>query len=249
MYNLDINFLKDRDLVKTAETSTKTLTDPSSLSDKVPITAGAAAALILPLLMFSYLKHVEARTAELEGEIQQLEGEIAELGSQNTKIEEIKQQVEAAAADTQAFIGVFEKIRPWAAILQVVSDRTPPGVQVNSIQQTGSQGNLGINLSGIAKSYDDVNDFMLFLARSPFFDGGNITLNGASTTEIPVNFEGEPELPENASLIVPQGVKYTISAQLSNTPASQLIQEINNKGSVGVVTRLKILEGLGGIAK
>lgn len=249
MYSLDINFLKDRDLVKTPETLTKSGTESSPLGDKIPIAAGAAAALILPLLMFSYLKHVEARTAALQGEIQQIEGKIAELGNQNTKIEEVRQQVDAAEAETQALVGVFEKIRPWAAILQVVSDRTPPGVLVDSLQQTGSAQEAGISISGTARSYDDVNDFVLFLARSPFFDKQNTRLNGASTTELAVNFAEEPELPENASLILPEGVKYTISARLSDTPTLELIQEIDNKGSVGVATRLKTLERQGAIAK
>ncbi|WP_036482897.1 PilN domain-containing protein [Myxosarcina sp. GI1] len=249
MYSLDINFLKDRDLVTTSETTTKSLTDPSALADKAPIAIGAAVALIFPALMFGYLKRVEAKTAELEGEIQQTQGEIAKLSQENSQLDELKQQVETAKAETQAFVSVFEKLTPWAAILQEVSDRTPPGVRVDSLQQTGAEGEAGINLAGVALSYDDVNDFVLFLERSPFFDSRNTKLNGASTTELAVNFEDEPELPENASLVIPQGVKYTIFAQLSDTPTSQLIQEINNKGSVGVVTRLKTLERQGAIAK
>lgn len=250
MYSLDINFLKDRDLVKTSETATtKSFTDPSSLNDNLPIIAGAIAAVLLPGLMFGYLKRVEAKTKSLESEIQQLQGEIADISGQNTQLEEVKQQVAAAEAETQAFVSVFEKLDPWAAILEEIGDRTPPGVRVDSLQQTGSEGEVGINLAGVARSYDDVNDFVLFLQRSPFFDRRDTKLNGASTTDLTVNFEDEPELPENATLIVPQGVKYTISAQLSDTPTSQLIQQINDKGSVGVATRLKILERQGAIAK
>ena len=57
--------------------------------------------------------------------------------------------------------------------------------------------------------------------------------------------ENEDDLPENYSFSLPEGVKYTISAQLNNAPSSELIEEINQKGSTGLVTRLKTLERKG----
>jgi type IV pilus assembly protein PilN len=60
-----------------------------------------------------------------------------------------------------------------------------------------------------------------------------------------VEIANQDDLPENASIEIPQGVKYTINTELSNTPASKLIREIENKDSDGIVTRLKILERKG----
>lgn len=249
MYSLDVNFLKDRELNKTTEVVISEEKSQSSIAAKIPIALGAVALILFPATAFGYLKSIEGQTTALEAEIKQMEGEIASLGSQNSKIDEVKAQIQQVENETQGLVGVFEKIRPWAAILQELSDRTPPGVQVDSIQQNGSGSNMGINLAGVARTYDDVNDFVLFLQRSPFFDEKEITLNGASLTDLGVEVENQDDLPDNVTLEVPDGIKYTISARLNNQPASKLIEEIEKKGSVGVVTRLKTLERKGAIAK
>ena len=247
MYNLDINFLRDRIPESSVDLSGDFVKKEPSIADKIPIIAGAIAALVAPAIAFGYLRSVKAQTTEIKAEIQVIEAEIAELGSQNTKIEEVNAEIEQVEQETAALVGVFDKIEPWAAILQEVSDRTPPGVLVESLQQSGSGDEIGINMAGVARSFDDVNDFVLFLQRSLFFDGQQVRLNGASVADFSVEIENRDEidLPENASLEIPQGVQYTIFAQLSNVPSSQLIKEIENKGSIGLVTRLKTLERKG----
>ena len=247
MYNLDINFLRDRIPESSVDLSGDFVKKEPSIADKIPIVAGLIVALIAPAIAFGYLRSVKAQTTEIKAEVQQIESEIADLGNQNKKIEEVNTQIQQVEQETAALVGVFEKIKPWAAILQEVSDRTPPGVLVESLQQSGSGESTGINIAGIARSFDDVNDFVLFLQRSPFFDGQQIRLNGASVASFSVEIENEEEigLPENASLEIPEGVKYTISAQLNNVPSSQLIEEIAKKGSTGLVTRLKTLERKG----
>ena len=57
--------------------------------------------------------------------------------------------------------------------------------------------------------------------------------------------ENKDELPDKVNLTIPKGVKYSIDAQLANKPNSQLIKELNNKGSLGLLTRLKTLENKG----
>lgn len=250
MHNLDINFLRDRGIEQSTEVSSSIAQkkEPSIL-DKIPIAAGLIVALVAPAITFGYLQSVKAQTASVNEEIQQLETQIADLGNQNKKIEAANADIQKVQQETAALVGVFEKIKPWAAIMQEVSDRTPPGVQVDSIQQSGSGNSSGVNLAGVARSYDDVNDFVLFLQRSPFFNAKEIKLNGANLSSFPVEVENEEDLPDNATLEIPQGIKYTISAQLNNVPSSQLIEEINQKGSVGLVTRLKTLERKGAILK
>lgn len=249
MYNLDINFLKDRGLDRAVETSTVIEKRQPSINEKIPIAAGLIALVVFPAITFTYLKKVEAKTTAIEQEIKQIEGEITALGNQNKKIEEVNEQIKQVEAETQALVGVFEKIRPWAAILQEVSDRTPPGVQVDSIRQNGSGTNIGVSLSGVARTYADVNDFVLFLERSPFFDRNNIVMGTVNSADLNFEVENEEDLPDNVSYTLPSGVKYSITAQLNNLPASRLIEEIENKGSVGVVTRLKTLERKGAISK
>ena len=246
MHNLDINFLRDRGLEESADIGDSLVQQKEpSIADKIPIAVGAIVALIAPAITFGYLQSVNAKTAGVEQEIRQIESEIADLGNQNQKIEAINIEIEQVESETSALIGVFEKIEPWAAILQEVSDRTPPGVQVDSIQQSGSGSGTGINMSGTARSYADVNDFVLFLQRSPFFEKSEIKLNTAGVTSFSVEVENEDDLPGNISYEIPEGIKYTISAQLKDVPSSELIEEIEKKGSTGLVTRLKMLEQKG----
>ena len=250
MYNLDINFLRDRNPEESLDLSRDFAQKKEpTLADKIPIALGAFVFLLAPAIAFMYLKNVQASTAVVQSEIQQIESEIADLGNQNQKIDAVNAEIQKVQQETTALVGVFEKIKPWAAIMQEVSDRTPPGVLVESLQQSGSGGSTGINIAGIALSYEDVNDFVLFLQRSPFFNAKQIRLNGASVTSFPVEIENEDELPDNASLELPEGIKYTISAQLNNVPSSQLKEEIAEKGSVGLVTRLNTLERKGATLK
>ena len=250
MYNLDINFLRDRGLEQSTDISNNLVQKKEpNITDKIPIAVGALIAIIAPAITFVHLQSVNAKTVSVEEQIKQIESEIANLGNQNQKIEAANAEIQKVERETAALIGVFEKIKPWAAILQEISDRTPPGVQVDSIQQSGSGAGTGINLAGTARSYADVNDFVLFLQRSPFFNAKNIKLNTAGSTKFTVDIENEEDLPDNVSFEVPEGIKYKISAQLKNVPSSKLIEEINKKGSTGLVTRLKILEQKGAALK
>jgi type IV pilus assembly protein PilN len=249
MYSLDVNFLKERGGNQASPSEAKPEKVKQPIAKQIPIALGAIALVAFPGAAFGYLKQLESQKAALEQEIQNIDSEITSLQSQNQQLDQIRQQVGAVDQEIQALIKVFEKIRPWSAILQEVSDRIPPGVQVDTIQQSGSLDNTQLIFSGIARSYDDVNDFVLFLQRSPFFNSQNIKLTGASLADFAISIENTDEIPENLEVDFPQGVKYSITTQLSNTPASQMIREFNNKGSVGLVTRLKTLEYKGAILK
>ena len=246
MYNLDINFLRERRAEQADDIASSFVEKKeASLADRIPIIAGIIVAIAAPAITFSMFKSVKAETTVVETAILQLESEIAELGNQNQRIEELNTEIQQVKEETAALVGVFEKIEPWAAILQEVSDRTPPGILVESLQQSGSGDSIGLNIAGDALSYDSVNDFVLLLERSPFFDKNQVRLNGASTTNFSVQIENEEDLPENASLEIPEGVQFTISAQLANVPSSQLIKEIEKLGSDGLVIRLNTLERKG----
>lgn len=250
MYNLDINFLRDRNPEESIDLSRDFVPKKeATIADKIPLVLGGFVFLLTPAITFISLKNVEASTATVQQEIQQIESEIADLGNQNKKVEAANAEIQKVQQETTALVGVFEKIKPWAAIMQEVSDRTPPGVLVESLQQNGSGGSTGINIDGVARSYDDVNDFVLFLQRSPFFNAKQIRLNGASIAKFSVEVENEDDLPDNATLEIPEGIKYTISAQLNNAPSSQLKEEIEKKGSLGLVTRLNTLERKGATLK
>lgn len=241
MFSLDINFLKDRGLDAAVAKETLIEQKSASIADKVPIITGAIIAIVLPAMTFGYSKTFEARQTKLKKEIQQIEADISKAQGQGKSLEDMEAQVKKARSETQALISVFDKIRPWSAIVREVGDRTPPGIQIDSLAQNGS----GIKINGTARSYSDVNDFVLFLQRSPFFDANKIVLGTVQSSSWTVNLANKDELPKNVNLTIPKGVKYSIDAQLANKPNSQLIKELNNKGSLGLLTRLKTLENKG----
>ena len=249
MYPLDINFLKDRGFDDAVETQSEAPKKPAPIAEKIPIVVGGIIALALPLLSFQYARSFEAKQAEAQSKIAEVEAEIAKKQGENQTLEQMKTQVQAAKAETQALVQVFDKIRPWSAILQEIRDRTPPGVQVDLLSQSGSGSDIKLQISGSARSYNDVNDFVLFLQRSPFFDRNGIILGNVNTGDLEIDVANQEELPDNVSFTLPQGVQYSITAQLNNLPSSGLIKELQEKGSIGVLTRLKTLEQQGAITK
>ena len=249
MFSLDINFLKDRGLDAAIAKETLIESHSSSLADKVPIIAGAVIALVLPAMTFSYSQTFAGQQAKLQQEIQKLEAEIAKSQGQAKSLDDLKAQVTKAKNETKALVGVFDKIRPWSAILREVGDRTPPGIQIDSLEQDGSGSNLQLRIGGTARSYSDVNDFVLFLQRSPFFEAKKIVLGTVKNSSWNVELANEEELSKNVNLTIPNGVQYSINAQLANKPNSELIKELNSKGSLGLLTRLKTLENKGVIIK
>lgn len=249
MYPLDINFLKDRGFDDAVETQSEAPKKPAPIAEKIPIVVGGIIAIVLPLLSFQHAKSFETKQAEAQSKIAEVEAEIAKRQGENQSLEQMQTQVEAARNETQALVKVFDKIRPWSAILQDVSDRTPPGVQVDSLSQSGSGNNIKLQISGSARSYNEVNDFVLFLQRSPFFDKNGIILGNVNTGNLQIDITNEDELPDNVSFSLPEGVKYNITAELNNLPPSRLVKELQEKGSIGVLTRLKTLEQKGAITK
>ena len=249
MYPLDINFLKDRGFDDAVETQSDAPKKPAPIAEKIPIVVGGIIAVALPLLSFQYARSFEAKQAEAQSKITEVEAEIAKKQGESQTLEQMQTQVQAAKTETQALVQVFDKIRPWSAILQEIRDRTPPGVQVDSLSQSGSGSDINLQISGSARSYDDVNDFVLFLQRSPFFDKNGIILGNVNTGDLQIDVANQEELPENVSFTLPQGVQYSITAQLNNLPSSGLTKELQEKGSIGVLTRLKTLEQQGAITK
>ncbi len=246
MFSLDINFLSDRSLDTAVAKETQIEKSSSSVADKIPIIAGAIIAIALPALTFSYSKTFAGQQAKLQQEIKQLEAEITKSQGEAKSLEEFKAQVTTATSETKALVGVFDRIRPWSAILREVGDRTPPGIQIDSLAQDGSGDNLQLKISGTARSYSDVNDFVLFLQRSPFFNAQKIVLGTVENSNWNIELADQEE---KVNLTIPEGVKYSINAQIANKKNSELLKELKAKGSLGLLTRLKTLENKGVIIK
>ncbi|MTJ52402.1 fimbrial protein [Anabaena sp. UHCC 0253] len=259
MYSLDINFLKDRpEYQKKSETKAKR--QPLQLGNLIPVYIGVGVGLVLPGLVFAGFSFLEGKTAELTQEIGKLEEEGKGLDGRIANLNKLKAEATNINNQTRALVTVFDQIRPWSAMLKDLSDRIPNQVQIEDIQQiaaslpgkgavTATPSNTAgsLEISGFARSYALVNDFALSLGQSQFLNAEETRIITAELIDAPeITGFVPPETDRSESIIKPpQVVKYTIKTGLSTVPASDLIQELEKKGTLGLVDRLRNIKKVG----
>jgi type IV pilus assembly protein PilN len=94
---------------------------------------------------------------------------------------------------------------------------------------------IKLKLAGVAQSFNDVNNFVLTLKKSSFLDPSDTQLINANLAKEVINMAGEAP-------VTTKSVKYEIQTSLKQVPASELLQDLERKGAVGLVTRLKSLQ-------
>lgn len=108
-----------------------------------------------------------------------------------------------------------------------------------------------LEITGRARSFDDVNFFLLTLQRSSFLKRNETQIvkaelvRDSSRVEVrrPTNAPGQPT--GNTTYELPKSVQFKIQTNLSDIPASELLRELNRKGAVGLVTRIQNLQEKG----
>ncbi|WP_414754949.1 PilN domain-containing protein [Anabaena sp. CCY 9910] len=255
MYGLDINFLKDRPAYQSNNKSEKKPGIKLPSGSLLPMYLGVGVGLCFPIFVGGGLLFLQAKTAELEQAIALLDEESKKLDAEIASITKIKEQTGAVKADTQSLVMVFDQIRPWSAMLEDLRDRIPASVQIETVRQTPPTppaagqpaGNPagGIEITGLARSFNDVNDFLLLLQQSRFLKSADSKIITASLVDAPVQTGGG----NSAGIKPPQVVKYTIQSSLSDVPASELIRELEQKGTVGLVTRIRAMQQTGVITR
>jgi type IV pilus assembly protein PilN len=110
-----------------------------------------------------------------------------------------------------------------------------------------------LDITGTAKSFDEVNNFILTLKQSAFFNPDETQLLSAGlmppvAVTRPTN-SIDPTKATNPTAVVklnrlelPALVEYKIQTSIKRIPAADLIGELERKGAVGLVTRLKSLQ-------
>lgn len=238
MYNLDVNFIKDRGLGDSSSQSTlPTKKLNIEIGEMVPLIAGAVVMVLLPVLAFSWLLALQALTAKTQEDIQIIEQDIKGLEAKRATVKELEERLNTLKQESRALVAVFDRIRPWSAILQDISVRTPVRVQIDSIQDTSGL----LQIDGMAASYEAVTDFVLTLKESEFLQGANIELKSARFTSNPSQLD-YTQSEEGITVELPQVVEYKIEAELSQKPASDLLRELERKGAVGLVNRIETLK-------
>lgn len=108
-----------------------------------------------------------------------------------------------------------------------------------------------LEITGRARSFDDVNNFLLTLQRSSFLKRDETQIvkaelvRDSSRVEVkrPPNTPGQPT--NNTTYELPKSVQFKIQTNLSDIPASELLRELNRKGAVGLVMRIQNLQEKG----
>jgi len=273
MYEIDINFVKRRK-GDVFDKTTIIQKPPTPIEERIPVIAGGAVLVLLPLIALGLLTLTNKKIAEIEQQNQNLDSEISKLQSENERIAQLDEQINQAKAEVEALASVFNLLKPMSAVLADISSNVPPGVQINNITQSQlSPTEVQLNISGVGKTYDDVNDFLLTLQASNFLNPQGTKIQSATLQELQIQQitnretlvekfgeEGIANLPneykdprnfpeegqgEEIELNYPQVVNYQIVTMLNNKPANELIEELTRKGAVGLVTRIKTLEEKG----
>jgi type IV pilus assembly protein PilN len=102
----------------------------------------------------------------------------------------------------------------------------------------------------VARSFNDVNDFVLTLQRSPFLKGDEVKLATSQLVDNPTEVEFDnPGGGQNLEVKLPQVVQYKIEGDLTNLPASELLQDLERTLSVGLASRIQALRDRGVLQK
>jgi type IV pilus assembly protein PilN len=148
MYNLDINFLKDR--AEYAGSAGRS----AARSGGVRRSSGAAAARgssggsganvlaigalvgLLPLALvglgWGFLTFTKVNA---EKEQEDVQAQVAQIEQKEKERDKARADLQAAKAQIEALTGVFSNIKPWSAMAQDLRDRLPAGVQITEILQ------------------------------------------------------------------------------------------------------------------
>ncbi len=255
MYGLDINFLKDRE-VRVFDARPRARGGGVAPGDRKPLFLGLAAALVPLALVGGYLVVTKSQVNQLQTRSAALDAETAQLQSQLQEISGIQGQIDLIRSEINAFVTVFNEILPWSALLQDIRTRTPARVQIVSLDQTTvtpeqtdpnvvPESSEGISINGVACSYDEINDFALVLQRSPLLQSETVAISQAQQQPTLLDPQTQGRCPGTAVGDPDFLIDYTIGANITDTPASQLVDELERQGTVGLVTRLQALREKG----
>jgi type IV pilus assembly protein PilN len=210
-----------------------------------------------------------------------LDSQLGDIQAKQNQIATLKAETKQVKDETNALASVFNSVKPWSAVMQDIRDRIPAGVQILRIKQVlpppgqapspspsaspGAQPGAPtppitgtVSISGIANSFNDVNDFLLVLQKSDFLNPKEtklvsselqkdtptlkiLQLQQATTPQTVVNPNNLPRLPKQ--------VEFTIQTAFNDIPASDLLQALERKTAVGLVTRIEQLQRKGVIQK
>ncbi|MEG3897948.1 MULTISPECIES: PilN domain-containing protein [unclassified Microcoleus] len=136
MYSLDINFLNDRpDYKPVAAAKSSAKKTSGGAKDQLPLIGAVLFAFGINAAVMGAWWWATNENTNLGTEQASLDQEVAKLNTQANAIKAINAETDKVTAEYKALAGVFDQIKPWSAMLQDLSARTPAGVQIAKIEQ------------------------------------------------------------------------------------------------------------------
>lgn len=237
MYSLNINFLKDRPELAPNNKAAKAKGSAGvSLTGQAPLFLGAGVGIVCVGVVGGFFLYLVAQIGSLEARRAELDDQLADLQAEIAKAEEAQFETEVIENQTQALIGVFNRVRSWSAILTDIRDRMPAGLQVQVLREetpkeTKSASSSSkkkkseeeapaeapqtpsrqpITITGYANSIERVGEFLVLLQKSPFLDPAATRLVSTIYEENPASIETpDPEDGDDLAQL-PEGFSYTI---------------------------------------
>lgn len=281
MYSLDVNFLKDRPEVLGKKEAGRDGSGQVTTRELTPLFVGVGVAALLLAGVGGWWYFANNSNNELEQQITEVNGQISAVDAKLGESRKIVEETNRIDGETKALASVFNQIKPWSAMMQDLRDRIPPGVAIASITQAdvapspaptptpspakganpkqanqvslASTPTAKVEITGYARSFNDVNDFLLTLQKSSFLKKDQTQLVSAELKDDPTQIE-KPKIPTTTkakttppqlTYELPKVVTYRIQTSLSDVPASDLLRELDRKGAIGLVTRIRALQEQG----
>jgi type IV pilus assembly protein PilN len=139
MYNVDINFLKNRpeyqNLSAPADRGSSNTTRTTNYS-KAPIFAGLGVGVTALIATGAFFWFLDIQGQELQAKQIKLDKELGAAKEQETKLTTLQAKIAQTEQESQSLAGAFNLVRPWSAIMHEFRESTPQSVQISSIIQT-----------------------------------------------------------------------------------------------------------------
>jgi type IV pilus assembly protein PilN len=139
MYNVDINFLKNRpeyqNLSAPADRGSSNTTRTTNYS-KAPIFAGLGVGVTALIATGAFFLFLDVQGKELQAKQIKLDQELGAAKAQETKLTTLQAKIAQTEQESQSLAGAFNLVRPWSAIMHEFRESTPQSVQISSIIQT-----------------------------------------------------------------------------------------------------------------
>lgn len=211
------------------------------------------------------------RQAELDAQISAIKAEQAKLASVKAQTTQAKQDTAAFASVfntikpwSATFGDISARTPPKVRILEVKEltaseiaalpkpSPVAPSAPASPASATAApaQPPSGvIQITGAATSFNDVNDFLIILQRSKFVKPDTTRILSATLSEpkLPqaVQVGGLSAAADRDKVKLPGEVAFVIQTELTDVPASELLQELESKKATGLVTRIETLRQKG----